>query len=88
MWIHCPFQSFVHKKRKDYALTQSLSSMARCKGFCPGAPAPIASLRSLPRQRKQSTGLFSSEILADFSFLVRIPFGILCIKKRKDYALT
>ena len=46
--------------------------LAESKGFCPALPAPIASLRSLPRRRKQSTGLFSS---ASFgcSLLVRIP---------------
>ena len=33
------------------------------RGFCPGAPAPIASLRSLPRRRKQPFRLFSSATL-------------------------
>ena len=37
--------------------------MARPKGFCLGAPAPIASLRSLPRRRKQPFRLFSSATL-------------------------
>ena len=43
-----------------------------------GAAAPLASLRSLPRRRKQSTGLFSSASCG-CSLLVRFPGG--CNKK-------
>ena len=46
--------------------------LAESKGFYPGASAPIASLRSLPRRQKQSTGLFSSAYFV-CSLLVRIP---------------
>ena len=46
--------------------------LAESKGFCPALPAPIASLRSLPRRRKQSPGLFSSASCG-CSLLVRIP---------------
>ena len=55
----------------------------RARDFVPALPAPIASLCSLPRRQKQSTGLFLS---ANFvcSLLVRIP--CLNIKQKRKRA--
>ena len=55
------FESLNYNIQKNKRATKvTLSFLARRKGFFLGTPVPIASLRSLPRRRKQSTGLFSS----------------------------
>ena len=57
MFESLPF--FEHKTKTEHTNVYSVL-VARRKGFCLGTSVPIASLCSLPRQRKHSTGMFSS----------------------------
>ena len=52
-------QYSLHKTKTEHTNVYSIL-VARRKGFFLGTTVPITSLRSLPRQRKHSTGLFSS----------------------------
>ena len=65
------FESRLKKKSKEQQMLFPWIWLGR-RDFVPCCRT-IASLRSLPRRRKQSTGLFSSAGFA-CSLLVRIPF--------------
>ena len=49
--------------------------------------APIAPQAACPHRQKQSTGLFFSEILTDFSLLVRIPLFFRRIIKEQYFTI-